>query len=282
MIETLAYPFMQRALAAGLLIGLVASLLGVFVILRRSAFFGDAVAHASLSGIAVGVVAGLPPLRLAAAVAIGIGLSLHRLERVGQLSIDTTLGFILPFFMAVGVLVLSLTPGFQPELLSYLFGSILTVSWEGLAAIAVVGAIVAVVLVRRGRALVFAAFDPDGAHAAGLGVATLLTVHHVLLALVVIASISVVGIVLVNALLVIPAATAKLLARSLGQMFILAPLLGIGSVLAGLLVSSWVDAPSGPAIVVIAGMLFLVAWARTVWRARRPRGKGRPMTRGSR
>jgi zinc transport system permease protein len=281
-IESLAYPFMQRALAAGLLVGLVASLLGVFVILRRSAFFGDAVAHASLAGVAVGVVTGAPPLLLAAAVAVGIGLSLHRLERVGHLSLDTILGFILPFFMAVGVLVLSLRPGFQPELLSYLFGSILTVSWEGLAAIAAVSAIVAVVLARRGRALVFAAFDPDGAHAAGLRVAALLTIHHVLLALVVIAGISVVGVVLVSALLVIPAATARLLARSLGRMFVLAPLLGVGSVVAGLLASYRLDVPSGPAIVVVAGILFLAAWSRIAWWGAMRREEVRPVTRAGR
>jgi ABC-type Mn2+/Zn2+ transport system permease subunit len=126
------------------------------------------------------------------------------------------------------------------------------------------------VLARRGRALVFAAFDPEGAHAAGLGVAALLTLQHVLLALVVIAGISVVGIVLVNALLVIPAATAKLLARSLGQMFVLAPLFGIASVLLGLTISAGADAPSGPAIVVVAGVGFLAAWVSTLRRARRP------------
>jgi zinc transport system permease protein len=266
---------------AGILVGLVTSLLGVFVILRRSAFFGDAVAHASLAGIAVGVVGGMPPLLPAAAVAVGIGLALHRLERVGRLSLDTILGFILPFFMAIGVLVLSLSPGFQPELLSYLFGSILTVSWQGLSAIALVVAAVVAVLARVGRRLVFAAFDPDGAHAAGIEVSRLLTLHHVLLALTIIASISVVGIVLVNALLIIPAATAKLLARSLGQMFVLAPLLGIASVLGGLVASSWVDAPSGPAIVLFAGMLFLIAWGRTAWRARRGRGTGRRLRGGA-
>jgi zinc transport system permease protein len=280
-IDALGYPFMQRALAAGLLIGVVASLLGVFVILRRSAFFGDAVAHASLAGIAIGVVSGVPPLLPAAAVAVGIGLALHRLERVGRLSLDTILGFILPFFMAIGVLVLSLSPGFQPELLSYLFGSILTVSWQGLGAIGLVAGVVALVLGGLGRRLVFATFDPDGAHAAGVDVARVLTVQHVLLALTVIASISVVGIVLVNALLVIPAATAKLLARSLRQMFVLAPLLGVGSVLAGLTISAWIDVPSGPMIVGLAGVLFLAAWGRTAWRARtRSRASGRA-TRGA-
>jgi ABC-type Mn2+/Zn2+ transport system permease subunit len=264
-IEALGYPFMQRAIVAALLVGLVASLLGVFVILRRSAFFGDAVAHASLAGIAAGVVTGAPPLLLAAGVAVGIGLVLHRLERVGQLSLDTILGFVLPFFMAIGVLVLSLSPGFQPELLSYLFGSLLTVSWPGLAGIALVTVVVAVVLARVGPRLVFATFDAEGAHAAGIDVGRLLTAHHVLLALVVIASISLVGIVLVNALLVIPAATAKLLARSLKQLFVLAPLFGTGAALAGLVVSSTFDLPSGPAIVVVAGLGFLAAW---LWRAR--------------
>jgi zinc transport system permease protein len=261
-IEALAYPFMQRALAAGLLIGFVASLLGVLVILRRSAFFGDAVAHASLAGVAAGVVLGWPPLLLAAGVAVGIGLTLHRLERVGRLSLDTILGFILPFFMAVGVLVLSLSPGFQPELLSYLFGSVLTVSWPGLATIVSVTIVVVIVLARLGHRLVFATFDPDGAHVAGINVGRLLTAYHVLLALVVIASISLVGIVLVNALLVIPAATAKLLARSLKQLLVLAPILGTLSVLAGLGLSYRLDLPSGPAIAVVAGLGFLAAWLR--------------------
>jgi zinc transport system permease protein len=275
MSEALAYPFMQRALAAGLLVGAITSVLGVFVVLRRSAFFGDAVAHASLAGVAVGVVTGLPPLPLAAGVAVGIGLSLHRLERVSRLSLDTILGFVLPFFMAIGVLVLSRSPGFQPELFSYLFGSILAVSWPGLATVAAISVAVAIVLATVGRRLVFATFDPEGAQVAAIGVARLLTLYHVLLALTVIASISIVGIVLVNALLVIPAATAKLGARSLGQMFVLAPLLGIGSVLVGLFGSYWLDIPSGPAIVVVAGCLFLAAWGARASRAPRRRASRR-------
>jgi ABC-type Mn2+/Zn2+ transport system permease subunit len=270
MSEMLAYPFMQRALAAGLLVGAVTSVLGVFVVLRRSAFFGDAVAHASLAGVAVGVVTKLPPLPLAAGVAVAIGVSLHRLERGSRLSLDTILGFVLPFFMAVGVLVMSLSPGFQPELLSYLFGSILAVSWEGLAAVAAISLVVAVMLAAVGRRLVFVTFDPDGALVGGIRVARLLTVYHVLLALMVVASLSIVGIVLVNALLVIPAATAKLRARSLSQMFVLAPVIGMGSVLLGLVGSYWLDVPSGPAIVVVAGLFFLAAWAM---RARGLRGR---------
>lgn len=271
MAEALAFPFMQRALVAGLLVGVVTSLLGVFVVLRRSAFFGDALAHASLAGVAVGVVAGVPPLPVAAALAVAIGLSLHKVERVSRLSLDSILGFILPFFMAVGVLVISMSPGFQPELLSYLFGSILAVSRVGLAAVALVSAAVVAMLVLVGRKLVFVTFDADNARIAGIPVARLLTLYHVLLALMIVASLSILGIVLVNALLVIPAATAKLLARSLRQMFVLAPVIGVGSVVLGLFGSYWLDVPSGPAIVVVAGLVFLAVWAGRAVRQRRAR-----------
>jgi zinc transport system permease protein len=271
MADMFAFPFMQRALLAGLLVGLVTSVLGVFVVLRRSAFFGDALAHASLAGVAVGVVAGVPPLPVAAVLAVAIGLSLHHVERVSRLPLDSILGFILPFFMAVGVLVISLSPGFQPELLSYLFGSILAVSRMGLAAVALVSAAAAVMLVLAGRRLVFVTFDADNARIAGIPVGRLLTLYHVLLALMIVASLSILGIVLVNALLVIPAATAKLLARSLRQMFVLAPVVGVGSVVLGLFGSYRLDVPSGPAIVVVAGLAFLAAWGTRALRGRRAR-----------
>jgi ABC-type Mn2+/Zn2+ transport system permease subunit len=125
------------------------------------------------------------------------------------------------------------------------------------------------VLVRARHQLVFAVFDADGAQVAGIRVGRLLTLYHVLLALTVIASLSTVGIVLANALLVIPAATAKLLARSLGQMFWLAPLVGTGSVLVGLAAAYRLDWPSGPAIVLVAGLVFLTAWGGRTWRRSR-------------
>lgn len=266
--DALWLPFLQRALAAGLLVGLVASLLGVFVVLRRSAFFGDAIAHASLAGVALGVLTGVPPLLPAAAVGVGIGLGLNRVEKKSRLGVDTILGVVLPFFMAAGLLLLVLAPGFQPELLSYLFGSILAVGPESLAIIAVIAAAVVPVLIALRRPLIFATFDPDGARVSGIRVDALLTLYHALLALVVIASLKVVGIILVNALLVIPAATAKLLARSLQQMFLFAPLLGVASVLVGLFVSYRLDVPTGPAIAVVGGLGFLAAWANAARHAR--------------
>ncbi|HJW15277.1 MAG TPA: metal ABC transporter permease [Thermoanaerobaculia bacterium] len=275
MIEALALPFFQRALAAGLLVGAAASLLGVFVVARRSAFFGDAVAHASLAGVALGVVLGASPLALAAAVAVGIALLLHRLERRGRLPADTILGFVLPFFMAAAILILSLSPGYQPELFSYLFGSILAVGPASLAVTAGIAATVTLALARRGRHLIFATFDPDGARVSGIRVDRLLVLYQVLLALVVVAGIKVVGVVLINALLVIPAAAAKLVARSLRQMFFLTPAIGLASVILGLAASYRLDLPSGPAVAVVAGLFFLGGWAAGAPR-RATGGRGAP------
>lgn len=259
MTGALGLPFFQRALAAGLVVGLITSIFGVFVVLRRSSFFGDAIAHASLAGVAIAIVTGIPPLLGAGTVAVGIGLVLNRFEKRTQLSIDTVLGFFLAFFMAIGVLVLSLRPGYQPELLSYLFGSILSVSVGSLIAVGGIALFVVPALVFLRRSLTFATFDPEGARVAGIPVDRLLDVFNVLLALVVIASIKVVGVILVNALLVLPAATAKRVSRSVRQMFLLAPLFGLGSVIGGLFLSLRWNAPSGPAIALVSGALFLVS-----------------------
>ena len=257
MFEALAYPFMQRALAAGVLVGVMTSLLGVLVVLRRSAFFGDAIAHAALTGVAVGVLTGWNPLLAAVGVGLGLAMALQVMERRSRLALDTILGFVLPFFLAVGVLLLSLTPGYQPELVSFLFGSILTVSRDSLLVIGMITVVVLSFLLRFRHQLIFATFDEDAAQLAGIRVGLVLTSYYVLLALVIIASIRTVGTVLVTALLVIPAATAKLLARSLRQMFVLTPLLGTASVLGGMLGSYYLDLPSGPAIVVLSGLIFL-------------------------
>jgi zinc transport system permease protein len=275
-VDMLLYPFMQRALLTGILIGIITSLLGVLVVLRRSAFFGDAIAHASLAGVAIGVLTGWQPLLTATGVGVGIAMSLHVMERHTRLALDTVLGFTLPFFMAIGVLLLSLKPGYQPELMSVLFGSILTVGREHLLLIIIITLVVLGAFIGFRPQLIFATFDEEAAQLAGIRVNWILTGYYILLALVIIASIRAVGIILVNALLIIPAATAKMLATSLARMFILAPLLGVLSVTGGMLLSYYVDLPSGPAIVVFAGLLFLSV-ALWHWRRGRPSPARHPL-----
>jgi ABC-type Mn2+/Zn2+ transport system permease subunit len=133
----------------------------------------------------------------------------------------------------------------------------LTVSHQNLVVIGLIAVVVLGFFLRFRHQVVFAAFDEEAARLAGVPVALVLTGYHVLLALVIIASLRTVGVVLANALLIIPAATAKLMARSLAHMFILTPLLGMASVIGGMVVSYHLDLPSGPAIVVLAGFVFL-------------------------
>ncbi|MGQ4808621.1 High-affinity zinc uptake system membrane protein ZnuB [Candidatus Entotheonellaceae bacterium PAL068K] len=272
--DVLTYPFMQRALLAGVLVGIMTSLLGVLVVLRRAAFFGDAIAHASLAGVAVGILTGWSPVLTAAGVGVGISMSLYAVERRARLEIDTVLGFVLPFCMAIGVLLLSLKPGYQPELVSFLFGSILTVSRASLLGIVAITFVVVGIFWRLRPHLVFVTFDEEAARLAGIHVGLMLTGYYVLLALVIIASMRTVGVILVNALLIIPAATAKMLAGSLTHMFMLTPLLGTACVTLGIMASYTFDLPSGPTIVVLTGLLFLSV---LLWRWLRQGATRRPL-----
>jgi ABC-type Mn2+/Zn2+ transport system permease subunit len=158
---------------------------------------------------------------------------------------------------------LSFKPGYQPELMGFLFGSILTVSAANVWLIAGIALVVLGIFLWCRAQLIFATFDEEAAQLSGIRVGLILTGYYILLALVIIASIRTVGIILVNALLIIPAATAKMLARSLAHMFVLTPLLGTSSVVGGLVLSYYLDWPSGPTIVVLAGLVFL---AVATWR----------------
>jgi zinc transport system permease protein len=161
--------------------------------------------------------------------------------------------------MGVGVIFLSCKRGYQPVLVSFLFGSILTVSRSSIVVIASITLVVLGFFWRYHHHVVFAAFDEEAALLSGIRVNLMLTGYHILLALVVIASIRTVGVILVNALLIIPAATVKLWAHSLAHMFVLTPLLGMACVVGGIVSSYYLDLPSGPAIVVLAGVVFLAA-----------------------
>lgn len=258
-IEIFLMPFMQRAFLGGLLVALLTAFLGVLVVLRRASFFGDALSHASLAGVAFGLLLGVNPILTAVVLAVLIAVGLPFLQEKTRLPLDSLLGFILPFSLAIGVIILSLVPGYQPDLISYLFGSILAIGWIELAIMAVLGILVAIIFLLYRRKLIFASFDSSYARISGLNVRFLNVLYSIILALVIVTSIRLVGIILVNALLVIPAATSRLLTKSLSQMFWLTPVLSVFCVAAGLIISAIFNLPTGPAIVVLAGVIFLVS-----------------------
>ena len=257
-IQLISLPFVRRAVIGGLLVAVLASWMGVLVVLRRASFFGDAIAHSSLMGVALGLLIGMNPVLVAAIYAVLVSFGLPYLEKHSSLPIDSLLGFLLPFSMGAGVILLSIIPGYQPELISFLFGSILAVGWIDVVVIFVLSLVALAVMLLLRKKLMFASYDSVYARISGVKVGRIDIIYNVLLAITIVSGIKLVGIILVNALLVIPASTARLFAGSLRQMFILTPLIAVLVTLFGLAVSFSLDIPTGPTIAVLSGGVFLI------------------------
>jgi zinc transport system permease protein len=268
MIDLLSYGFMQRALLAGVLAGLLCGVLGFFVVLRRLSFIGVGISHSAFGGIAIGVVLGVEPLVAAAVFATLVAWGIGWLSRAGQLHEDTSIGILFSSAMALGVALISLSRRYQVDLFGYLFGNILSVSPGDLWLLA---AIVLFVLAGVGlsfKELLFVAFDEEVARASGLPVTALSFLLLTCLALAVVAAIRVVGIILVEALLVIPAAIGYQLAQGYRAMLCISVFSAVLSAIAGLFISYFFNVAAGATIVLVLTLVFFGAVA--VARNRRP------------
>ncbi len=258
----LEYPFMQRALAAGLLMGLLCPLLGVFVVIRRMAFFGDAIAHSAFTGIALGLMLGVEPSLSAVAFAVLIALGMGYLQSRSRIPSDTIIGVFFSGSAALGILLIGLLQGYRTDLFAYLFGDILTIGWGDLLATTLLLAGVGAAVTVTRRPLLQVALNRDLAAVQGVPVAAMEYTLMVLLAITVAVSIKIVGIILVTALLIIPAAAARNVSRSIRQMFFLAAIFGEVAALLGLLGSYALNTASGPTIVMASIALFVASLVR--------------------
>ena len=258
--EPFALEFMQRALAASLIVGVVCSVLGCFVVLRAMAFLGDALAHAVLPGVAIAYLLGVNLLvgALVAALVVAIGIGLF--SRRGAVKEDTAIGILFAAATALGVVLISTVRSYATDLTHILFGNVLGVSagdlW--LTGALALGVLATVLLLFK--EFLLASFDPVLAHTLGRRPEVLRFIMLVLLALTVVVSLQTVGVGLVAAMLVTPAATAYLLTRRLHTMMALAAVIGAASSVAGLYVSYYLDVASGAAVVLLATTAFLVAF----------------------
>ncbi|MBI4517254.1 MAG: metal ABC transporter permease [Deltaproteobacteria bacterium] len=266
--EFLSYGFVQRALVAGVLVGLLCGVLSFFVVLRRLSFIGVGISHSAFGGVALGVLTGLDPFALAAVVCTLVAWAIGWISRRGRLHEDAAIGILFSSVMAMGVALLSLARDYQMDLFGYLFGNILAVAprdlWLLAAAAAGVLGIVAVLF----KALLFMAFDEEVARASGLPVEAL---HYLLLtclAIAVVAAMRVVGIVLVEALLVIPAATGLQLARGYWSMLAVSVVSAICSAIGGLYLSYAFNVAAGAMIILVASGFFFTALLTRRWGAR--------------
>ena len=268
-----AYGFLQRALAAGALIGVACAVLGIFLILRRDAMIGHGLAHIAFAGVALGLFLSVLPLVAALAVSVAAAAAVMRLKDRAGLHGDTAIGIFGSLGMAAGVLLASLSGSFNVELMAYLFGDILAIGplEVGLTAALAVAVLLAVRL-NYGR-LLFMTFDRDSARAAGVRVDRLDALLAVLTAVTVVLGMKVAGLLLVAALIVIPAAAGLQAAGSFRAAVAVSAAVAVLSVAAGLTLSLVLDIPASAAITLLAFALF--AALSLVRRGRGPaRGRG--------
>jgi zinc transport system permease protein len=250
--------FFTRALIAGIGVALVAGPLGCFIVWRRMAYFGDTLSHSALLGVALALLLEVNITLAVFGVSAAVALLLLVLQRRATLSSDSLLGLLSHSSLALGLVVLAFMTWVRVDLMGFLFGDILAVSTTDIAMIYAGGALVLGVLVWIWRPLFAATVNPDLAEAEGLHPRRANFVFMLLMALVIAISMKIVGVLLITALLIIPAATARRFARGPEQMAVLAAVIGVAAAIAGLFGSLEWDTPSGPSIVVAALALFLI------------------------
>jgi ABC-type Mn2+/Zn2+ transport system permease subunit len=259
--EILGYTFMQRAIVASVLIGLVCSTMGVYVVLRGLAFIGAGIAHASFGGVALGVVLGVNPLYTAIAFCLGTAWGIGVVSRTGRVKEDTAIGIFFASTMALGILLIGLLKEYNTDLFGYLFGSVLAISDSDLWLTVGLSIGVLTVVALLYKEFLFITFDPEAAEASGLPARRLHFLLLGLLAVTIVVSLKVIGIILVSALLVTPAAAAHQLTTDFRKMMVLSAVFGVCSALLGLMLSYLLDTASGATIVLTATVIFFMAAA---------------------
>ena len=251
--------FLLYALLAGLGVAAVAGPLGCFVVWRRMAYFGDTLAHSALLGVALGVLLEVNLSISVAAVPLLMALGLVYLEQRGILSLDTLLGILSHSALATGLVVISLLPDVRVDLISLLFGDLLSVTVDDLYVIYAVAAAVLGLLILLWKPLISITVQAELAAVEGIKVSAVRTALMLITALVIAIAMKIVGVLLITALLIIPAATARRITYTPEQMAIAASAIAMLTVIMGLGLSWFTDAPAGPSVVLCAALLFTLS-----------------------
>jgi len=251
--------FFTRAIVAGVGVALVAGPLGCFIVWRRLAYFGDTLSHAALLGVALAFLFEINIMIAVFAVSALVSIALLLLQRRASLSADALLGLLSHSALALGLVALAFMTWVRMDLMGFLFGDILAVSKSDIAVIWMGGALVLAILATIWRPLFAATVNSELAEAEGMNPQRANVVFMLLMSLVIAISMKIVGVLLITAMLIIPAATARRFATGPEQMAIYAAVIGAGAVIGGLFGSLQWDTPSGPSIVVAALALFVLS-----------------------
>jgi zinc transport system permease protein len=269
MLEALQYSFIQNALIAGVLAAVACGIVGVYVVVKRIVFISGGISHASFGGIGLGYLLGINPVIGALFFTIASALGMGIVSRRTRLPEDTAIGILWAVGMALGIIFIGLSPGYAPDLFSYLFGNILTVPASDLILMLILDVVIISVVFLLYKEFLALSFDEEFGTVVGVPTERLYLTLLCLIALTVVVLIRVVGVILVIALLTIPAATARQFTHSLKRMMFLSILFGIVFAVLGLWLSYALDLASGASIVLVSGVCFMIVFGVQTLRGRR-------------
>lgn len=256
--DILQYGFMQRALLSGIAISIMCSIVGLFLVLKRHSLFGDALAHVAFGGIALGLFTGVYPILTAYVVAILSAVGVNKLRESTKIPPDSSIAVLLTSGLAIGVILISISGGFTLDLFSFLFGNILLVSNEDLIMILITDAIVVPIIYVLYKRLMLIVFDENQAKVSGLNVTWINTLFIVLASITIIASIRLVGVLLISSLIVIPNITALLLGKGFKKTIFISCAISVFSVVFGIVASYYVNlVPSGTIVLTMVSMFIV-------------------------
>ncbi len=258
MLELFSFEFMQRAFVAGLLVAVICPLIGTFVVMRRLSMIGDTLSHASLAGIAAGMLGGFYPLLGALAFSLIAALGIERLRKRFSQYAELSISIVLSASIGLAVVLISLSKSFNADLMSYLFGSIIAVNMTDIYIILCLSIIIIASVWVLYKEFFYISFDEEGAELAGIPVAALNTYFTVLTAMTIVVSMRVVGMLLVSSLMVLPVSCSLMISKSFRNTIFLSVIFAMISVLVGLLTSYWFDLAPGGSIVLTSVFILLV------------------------
>lgn len=256
------FDILLPAWLAGILLAFITAPLGAFVVWRKMAYFGDTLSHSALLGVALGIFLELDPYIAVIVMTIILALTLVWLEHKTNYSIDTVLGIIAHVSLSLGVITISLLDNVRVDLMSYLFGDLLAIDYNDVLFIGIGVLVIALIVKLFWQKLLSITISPELAQIEGLDVARLRLLLMVLTALTIALSMKFVGALIITSLLIIPSATARLLAKTPESMVGYAIGLTMIAVTGGLALSWWKNTPAGPSVVICAGFLFMLGLLR--------------------
>jgi zinc transport system permease protein len=255
--EILQYSFMQRALLSGVVVAATCSVVGLFLVLRRQSLFGDALSHAAFGGIAVGLFTSIYPLWTALVISVLAALGITKLRQSTKIPPDAAVAVMLSSGLALGIVLIGLAGGFNLDLESFLFGSILLISMQDQLMILALSAVVLVIIYRLYRQFIYITFSEDQARVSGINVTRLNYLFIALASLAVISSLRLVGVLLISSLIVIPNITAMMFGKGFKKTALISIIVAVSSVLLGIVVSFITNLAPGGVIVLVTIFILL-------------------------